>query len=113
MGESGGILVTENAEGGSITVSRTPDSLQWKAANAAKRLAEEAGLSERNFEEAMRVRRRRYSGGYVPFESWMQKTNRNGSSIVSNKHQSDENSVSVCLCVCVSVCLCVCVSVCL
>lgn len=90
--ESGGILVTENAEGGSITVTRTPDSPQWKAANAAKRLAEEAGLSERNFEEAMRVRRRRYSGGYVPFESWMQKTNRNGSSIVSNKHQSDENA---------------------
>jgi RNA polymerase sigma factor (sigma-70 family) len=48
-------------------------SSSWKEANAAKKLAEEAGLSERNFEEAMKVRSRRYSGGYVPFESWMQK----------------------------------------
>ena len=45
----------------------------WKEANEAKRLAEEAGLSERHFEEAMKVRTRRYTGGYVAFESWMQK----------------------------------------
>lgn len=45
----------------------------WKEAQEAKRLAEEAGLSERNFEEAMKVRNRRYTGGYVAFESWMQK----------------------------------------
>lgn len=45
----------------------------WKQAKEAKRLAEEAGLSERNFEEAMKVRYRRYTGGYVAFESWMQK----------------------------------------
>ena len=45
----------------------------WKEANEAKRLAEEAGLSERNFEEAMKVRTRRYTGGYVAFESWMQR----------------------------------------
>jgi DNA-directed RNA polymerase sigma subunit (sigma70/sigma32) len=35
-------------------------------------LAEEAGLSERNFQEAMKVRIRRYTGGYVAFEQWMQ-----------------------------------------
>jgi RNA polymerase sigma factor (sigma-70 family) len=48
-------------------------STPWKQAHAAKKLAEEAGLSERNFEEAMKVRTRRYTGGYVAFESWMQK----------------------------------------
>lgn len=48
-------------------------SQSWKEAREAKRLAEEAGLSERNFEEAMKVRNRRYTGGYVAFESWMQK----------------------------------------
>jgi RNA polymerase sigma factor (sigma-70 family) len=44
----------------------------WKEATAAKQLAEEAGLSERNFEVAMKVRSRRYTGGYVAFEEWMQ-----------------------------------------
>lgn len=48
-------------------------SYSWEEASDAKKLAEEAGLSQRNFEEAMKVRSRRYSGGYVPFESWMQK----------------------------------------
>lgn len=48
-------------------------SKSWKEANEAKQLAEEAGLSDRNFEEAMKVRNRRYTGGYVAFESWMQK----------------------------------------
>ena len=86
--ESGGILVTDQAA--SAAMSGNPNSPQWEAANAAKRLAEEAGLSERSFEEAMRVRRRRYTGGYVPFESWMQKTSKNGS-ILAHQHQSDEN----------------------
>jgi RNA polymerase sigma factor (sigma-70 family) len=53
---------------GAITTSGA-----WREAQEAKRLAEEAGLSERNFEEAMKVRYRRYTGGYVAFESWMQK----------------------------------------
>jgi len=81
--ESGGILVTEQRE--------YDNSPRWKAANAAKRLAEEAGLSESRFEEAMTARRRRYSGGYVPFESWMQKSSKNGA-IASHKHHSDENA---------------------
>jgi len=88
--DSGGILVTDQAECGSSAVSMACNSPRWKAANAAKRLAEEAGLSESRFEEAMTARRRRYSGGYVPFESWMQKTTKNGA-ILSHKHQSDEN----------------------
>jgi len=89
--ESGGILVTEHADGGSSVVSKTCRSVRWKAANATKRLAEEAGLSELRFEEAMTARRRRYSGGYVPFESWMQKTSRGGS-IPTHRNQSDENA---------------------
>lgn len=48
-------------------------SLSWRQAHAAKKLAEEAGLTEQKFDEAMAVRSRRYSGGYVPFETWMQK----------------------------------------
>jgi RNA polymerase sigma factor (sigma-70 family) len=44
----------------------------WREANAAKQLAEEAGLSAKNFEEAMNVRMRRLGGGYTSFESWMQ-----------------------------------------
>lgn len=53
-------------------------SENWRKANAAKKLAEEAGLTDRNFEEAMRVRSRRYGGGYVAFESWMQKGSTRG-----------------------------------
>jgi RNA polymerase sigma factor (sigma-70 family) len=48
-------------------------SASWKDARTAKRLAEEAGLTDNNFELAMKVRSRRYTGGYVSFESWMQK----------------------------------------
>ena len=51
----------------------TVSDRSWKEAHEARRLAEEAGLSERNFEEAIKVRNRRYTGGYVAFESWMQK----------------------------------------
>jgi RNA polymerase sigma factor (sigma-70 family) len=106
--ESGGILVTERGDGGkSVTLSKSTMTMaannnnnsnikspRWEAANAAKRLAEEAGLSEKHFEEAMKARRRRYSGGYVPFESWMQKTSKKngGASILSHQHQSDENA---------------------
>lgn len=60
------------------TLSMTSSS--WREAQEAKRLAEEAGLSERNFEEAMKVRHRRYTGGYIAFESWMQK----GENLVSD-----------------------------
>jgi RNA polymerase sigma factor (sigma-70 family) len=58
--------------GSMLNVYPVITSSTWKEANAAKKLAEEAGLSERNFQEAMKVRSRRYSGGYIPFESWMQ-----------------------------------------
>eukprot|EP00980_Cylindrotheca_fusiformis_P012232 scaffold2983_cov123-Cylindrotheca_fusiformis.AAC.2 len=45
----------------------------WREAKAAKQLAEEAGLSTKNFEVAMKVRSRRTAGGYVAFDTWMQK----------------------------------------
>lgn len=57
-------------EGGS---SGMISSISWKEAQAAKKLAEEAGLTEKKFRQAMKVRSRRYSGGYVPFEQWMQR----------------------------------------
>jgi len=44
---------------------------KWKEAQAAKALAEEAGLSDRQLLEAMKVQRRRRSG-ILSFESWMQ-----------------------------------------
>jgi RNA polymerase sigma factor (sigma-70 family) len=44
----------------------------WKMAQQAKELAEEAGLTDKQLAEAMKIRSRRYSGGYVPFDSWMQ-----------------------------------------
>jgi RNA polymerase sigma factor (sigma-70 family) len=92
--ESGGILVMDDDDNS----NHTGNTESWKAAHYAKRLAEEAGLSERNFEEAMTVRRRRYAGGYVAFESWMQKTSSTGGrnqqgQIQQNHHHhnSDEN----------------------
>jgi RNA polymerase sigma factor (sigma-70 family) len=45
-------------------------SVQWKQAKAAKALAEEAGLSERQFIEAMKIRERRRTG-IISLESWM------------------------------------------
>lgn len=48
-------------------------SENWRKADAAKILVEETGLSEKKFEEAMKARSRRYAGGYVAFETWMQK----------------------------------------
>ena len=42
-------------------------------ANGSAALAEAAGLSDRQLMEAMTVRQRRLTGGYVSFESWMQK----------------------------------------
>lgn len=45
-------------------------SSQWKEAKAAKALAVEAGLSERQFIEAMKIRERRRTG-IVSLETWM------------------------------------------
>lgn len=45
-------------------------SPSWKEANDAKALAEEAGLTNFQLREALRVRRRR-KGGYITYESWM------------------------------------------
>ena len=55
-------------------------SENWRQGDAVKLLASETGLSEKKFEEAMKARSRRYAGGYVAFETWMQK----GSSLESD-----------------------------
>jgi len=107
--ESGGILVTTEGGGGSSGGSKSvllpqmpmpiPGSShsnpRWRAASAAKQLAEEAGLSEKHFEEAMTARRRRYTGGYVPVESWMHpggsRSRSTGGATALPRHYSDEN----------------------
>ena len=43
----------------------------WKEALAAKALSEEAGLTDRQLQEAMKVKRRRRNG-VLSFEAWMQ-----------------------------------------
>jgi len=45
----------------------------WKEAKAARALAEEAGLTDSQLTQAMRIRSRRNAGGYVEFSDWMQK----------------------------------------
>ena len=42
----------------------------WREAGRARRLAEEAGLSDRQLAEAVRVRRRRRGGGYTSLDGW-------------------------------------------
>ena len=44
----------------------------WKEAQAAKALAEEAGLTDKQLMEAMKVRQRRNKGHIMSFETWMQ-----------------------------------------
>jgi RNA polymerase sigma factor (sigma-70 family) len=83
LGTSGSILESVNGNN------------KWKEAHAAKKLAEEAGLSEGNFQVAMKVRSRRYSGGYVQFESWMEKgrnLERDASNLVGVKEESELES---------------------
>jgi RNA polymerase sigma factor (sigma-70 family) len=48
------------------------DDTPWKEAQMAKVLAEEAGLSNNQLREAMRVQNRR-KGGSISFEDWMQR----------------------------------------
>jgi RNA polymerase sigma factor (sigma-70 family) len=64
--------------------SNPRNSVSWKEAETAKKLALEAGLSDRTYQEAMKVRSRRYSGGYVPFEQWMQKGRNMVSDVVAS-----------------------------
>ena len=42
----------------------------WREAARAKQLAEEAGLSDRQLAEAVKVRRRRRGGGYTSLDGW-------------------------------------------
>ena len=70
-------------------------SSNWKTAMKAKQIAEEAGLTDKQMYQAMKARSRRYSGGYIPFESWMQQ----GKDLVNdiptlNGEEEDSNEMS-------------------
>jgi RNA polymerase sigma factor (sigma-70 family) len=75
-----------------IGIDLTSDN--WRKANVAKQLAVGAGLTDKNFEEAMKVRSRRYGGGYVAFDCWMQK-GRNLGSDVPNLERPEEGPSSI------------------
>ncbi|CAB9527017.1 sigma factor SigA [Seminavis robusta] len=62
-----------DVDGDSLLSTVYASDASWKEALAAKALAEEAGLTDRQLAEALRIRSRRNAGGYVAFESWMQK----------------------------------------
>lgn len=63
-----GLLV----DGDTIVKGVFSDNQPWKEAQAAKILAEEAGLTDSQLREAMRVKSRRTAGS-ISFEDWMQK----------------------------------------
>jgi RNA polymerase primary sigma factor len=63
-----GLLV----DGDTIVKGVFTDDQPWKEAQAAKILAEEAGLTASQLREAMRVKSRRTAGS-ISFEDWMQK----------------------------------------
>ena len=63
-----GLLV----DGDTVVKGVFTDDQPWKVAQAAKILAEEAGLTDSQLREAMRVKSRRTAGS-VSFEDWMQK----------------------------------------
>lgn len=63
-----GLLV----DGDTIVKGVFTDDQPWKEAQAAKILAEEAGLTDSQLREAMRVKSRRTAGS-ISFEDWMQK----------------------------------------
>ena len=73
-------------------------SASWREAIAAKALAEEAGLTDRQLAEAMRIRNRRNAGGYIPFETWMQKgrdLESDVTSLVTTREDSSFRSLEV------------------
>lgn len=76
---------------GSMMVGR---SHSWKQAKIAKKLAEEAGLTEQRFDEAMKARKRRYTGGYVAFEPWMQKGANRYSDVSMTTAGTEETSLA-------------------
>lgn len=62
--------------------------------DAYEALAKESGLAENHLFEALRVRNRRMTGGYVAFETWMQKGNNLESDITVHKTVEDDEMSS-------------------
>ena len=67
-------------------------SASWKEAETAKKLAEEAGLTDKQLDLAMKVRDRR-KVGYVAFESWMQNGKDFESDLSSNEEEQGLSTV--------------------
>lgn len=78
-------------DGDTIVKGVFTDDQPWKEAQAAKILAEEAGLTNNQLREAMRVKSRRTAGS-VSFEDWMQKGQDLQSDVTTN---SDNANASV------------------
>ena len=65
-----GIDLDEEAVVRGVVGERASRDAAWREATRAKQLAEEAGLSDRQLAEAVRVRRRRRGGGYTSLDGW-------------------------------------------
>ncbi|CAJ1949771.1 unnamed protein product [Cylindrotheca closterium] len=76
-----------------IGIDLTNDS--WREANSAKQLAEEAGLSVKNFEDAMNVRMRRLGGGYTSFECYMQKGKQMASDVFTLREEEEQEMSNI------------------
>jgi DNA-directed RNA polymerase sigma subunit (sigma70/sigma32) len=72
-------------DGDKIVDAFQSDSPLWKEAHAAKALAEEAGLTDRQVEQALRVKQQRKS---VSYEAWMQ----NGQNMEVDLSSADEST---------------------
>ena len=83
----------KNIEKAALRIGLDLANDSWREANAAKQLAEEAGLSQKNLEDAMNVRKRRMGGGYTSFECWMQK-GKDMASDVSTLDNKEEEGMS-------------------
>jgi RNA polymerase sigma factor (sigma-70 family) len=57
---------------GDTILSSLSSGARWKEAQAAKALAEEAGMTDRQLVQALRVKQQRKMGSVVSFEAWMQ-----------------------------------------
>ena len=77
-------------DGDKILNTFSSDSL-WKEAQAAKVLAEEAGVTDKQLAQALRVKERRKMGGYISYEAWMQ----NGKNMEVDLASAEETPSSV------------------
>lgn len=80
-------------DGDKIVDAFQSDSPIWKEALAAKALAEEAGLTDKQVEQALRVKQQRKNGGYISYEAWMQNGQNMEVDLASVEESSRTNSL--------------------